>query len=286
MTEKEDLKTKVTTWLNEQGYPLEMRVASTLQQGGFRVVQSEYYSDPETGDSRELDVVAFKQKKLQNVLFRVSLLIECKRSTSKPWLLFTSDKKRLADPARVAQRAANSLGRHFLHEACQISDIQSLPVFSLPERPAYGVTQALTTGKDICYSSVTSVSKAALATVAELDERKEADKKGMRRLLRPLNICSIVFPLVVVEGRMFEVYLDDKENVEVADIDNGTLLWRNPVVGMPHTIVNIVSSSSFEQFSNEAQASIDKLFELTEKQLSESMKKATERENRPPIRTL
>jgi len=58
MTAKDDLKTKVEKWLNEQGYPLEMRVASVLQQGGFRVVQSEYFSDPETGDSRELDIVA------------------------------------------------------------------------------------------------------------------------------------------------------------------------------------------------------------------------------------
>lgn len=286
MTEKDDLKTKVSKWLNKQGYPLEMRVASTLQQSGFRVVQSEYFSDPETGDSRELDIVAYKQKEVENILFRISLLIECKRSTDKPWLLFTSDKTRLADPARVAQRAANSLGRHFLLEACQNADIQRLPIFSIPERPAYGVTQALTSGKDVCYSAVTSVSKAALATVAKLDERKEAEKKEIRILRRRSNICSVVFPIVVVEGKLFEVFLDDDANVVVDDIDKGTLLWRNPMVGMPHTIVNIVSSSSFEQFSHEALASIDEYFDISEKQLTESIGRAIERENRPPSRVL
>jgi Holliday junction resolvase len=124
MAEEDPFKAKITAWLNEQGYPLEMRVASALQQRGYRVVQSEYFFDPESGDSREIDVVAFKQKKTNGVLFRISLLIECKRSTDKPWILFTSGATHLADPARVTQRAANSLGRHFLHEACQTPNVQ------------------------------------------------------------------------------------------------------------------------------------------------------------------
>jgi len=271
MKNKDDLKNKIITWLNEQGYPLEMRIASALQQKGFRVVQSEYFSDPESGDSRELDVVAFKQKEIESVLLRISLLIECKRSTDKPWLLFTSDKKRLANPARIAQRAANSLGRHYLLEVCKQDEVQDLSIFSLPERPAYGVTQALTTGKDVCYSAVTSVSKAALATVAELDKRKESEKKEFIILRRSANICSIVLPVVVVEGQLFEVFLDDQADVIVNGIESGTLLWRNPIVGMPHTIVNIVTSSGFEQFAYDARTSIDKFFEMSEKQLSESI---------------
>lgn len=282
MTEKDDLRAKVTKWLSEQGYPLEMRVASLLQKVGFRIVQSEYFSDPDTGDSRELDVVAYKQKEVHNVLFRISLLIECKRSTDKPWLLFTSDKTHLAGPARVVQRAANSLGKRILHEVCRISDVQNLPIFSLPQRPAYGVTQALTTGKDVCYSAVTSVSKASLATVAELDKKEKADKKSPRLRILERNICSIVFPVVIVEGNMLEVFLDDTSNVNVGEIKNGTLLWRNPVVGMPHTIVNIVSFLSFEDFSIAAHSSIDKLFDLLENQLSDNIKEAI-RANRSPI---
>lgn len=274
MAHEDDFKEKIVTWLNVQGYPLEMRIASSLQKNGFRVVQSEYFSDPETGDSRELDVVAFKQKEINGVLFRMSLLIECKRSTDKPWILFTSDKTGLANPARVAQRAANSLGRNYLLEVCQQEEVQRLSIFSLPERPAYGVTQAFTTGKDVCYSAVTSVSKAALATIAELDGRKEKMKYIK-------NICSILFPVVVVEGKLFEAFLDKDVDVVVKDIETGTLLWRNPVVGMPHTIINIVSESFFERFLDSILASFESLFELSENQLSEHFSKAIARENRP-----
>lgn len=273
---------KIVKWVNDQGYPLEMRVASAAQEKGFRVVQSEYYFDPESGDSRELDVLAHKQKQINNALFRVSLLIECKRSTDKPWVLFTSSKS-LANPARVAQRAANSLGRRFLGRACQNDKVQQLPIFSVPERPAYGVTQAFTTGKDTCYSSVTSVSKAAFSTVVELDERKEKEMKVNKLFRKTKNICSIVFPVVVIDGALFEAYLNESSDVSVGEIKSGTLLWRNPVVGMPHTIVNIVCESALDEFLNDAVSSIDGLLDLAENDLLEDLEEAISHDNSPRV---
>jgi hypothetical protein len=273
MLDPNDVEKRISVWLNEQGYPLEMRVASILQQQGFRVVQSDYFIDPETGDYRELDVVAFQQKMIENVLFRMSLLVECKRSTDKPWLLFTSERTRLADPARVAQRAATALGRRYLCEICHELEVQALPLFALPDRPAYGITQAFTTGKDICYSAVTSVSKAALARVSEYDPKKIARVPGFR-IRRETDFCSIVFPIVVVEGGMFEVYLDGRTQVVVHELESSTLLWRNPLVGMPHTIVDVVPFSSFSSLSSAALTSINRMFELSEGNLLQSYRKA------------
>lgn len=59
-------------------------------------------------------------------------------------------------------------------------------------------------------------------------------------------------------------------------------MWRNPVVGMPHTIINILEATSFDAFAEHASASIEKLFDMLEKELAEVLKKAVERENRPP----
>ena len=276
MKNTDELKNKIIKWLNEQGYPLEMRISASLQQKGFRVVQSEYFIDPESGDYREIDVVALVQKEIDDVLFRVTLLIECKLSTDKPWLLFTSKETRLANPACVAQRAANSLGTRYLYEICNNDHVQKLSIFSLPERPAYGVTQALTQGKDVCYSAATSVSKATFSTVAELDEKRRQQDE---------NICSIILPVVVIEGQLFEVFLENRSDVVVNNIDNGTLLWRNPVLGMPHTILNIVTATAFDRFADEVLASTCRLFELSEKELLESLRKVLEEENKPSCMT-
>lgn len=280
MTEEHDLDNKIEKWLNEQGYPLEMSVASTLQKLGFRVVQSEYYNDPESGDARELDVVGFLQKDVSDVLLRFSLMIECKKSSDKPWLLFTSPNARIADPARIAQRAANAIGKSFLMQIAQQGEIQQSPLFSLPVRPAYGLTQAFTTGKDVCHSAVTSVSKAALA---EVTEKERPSTSRLSALLRR-KVCTILFPVVVVEGRLFEVYLDDKSKTIINETKNGVLLWRNSLVGMPHTIINIVTSADFDNFVKGALTSINIIFNLSDEEICGFMKNAVERASRTHVK--
>ncbi len=42
------LSVKVQEWLEKQGYPLEMTVASKLARVDLDVTQSSYYDDPET----------------------------------------------------------------------------------------------------------------------------------------------------------------------------------------------------------------------------------------------
>jgi len=250
------MKDKIRKWLDKQGYPLEMRVASTLQQKSFTVVQSEYYVDPESGDSREIDVACYLQDKSSNVLLRVLLIIECKRSLEKPWLLFTSNKIVLPNPSRIIQRAANRLGKKFLTQICKQKEIQGLDIFKLPERSAYGVTQAFTSGKDVCYAAVTSVSKAALSTVTELDEKEKGSLHKGRKL------CLIVLPIIVVDGCLFEVFLENGSEVVLNEIDHGMLLLRNPIIGIPHTIINIVSVGVFDKFASDCFRSITQLFSL------------------------
>lgn len=279
MAEDSSVTKKIKSWLDEQGYPLEMQVAAIAQRAGFRVIQSEYFEDPDTREFRELDVVAHVQKIVGDVVVRLSLLIECKRSTDKPWLLFTSDRVTLGGVARVAQRAGNDLGRSLLLRLALKDSVQNLPIFGIPTRSSYGVTQAFTTGKDVCYAAVTSVSKAASAfATAESDTvRRGFLDRG------PRFLCSFLFPIVVVDGLLFEVYLDREGAVAVEAADKGTLLWRNRVVRMPHTIVTIGSISSFEGIVNQAYDSAGRLFNLLEGDLAGDLVTATERLGSPSL---
>jgi len=54
------MKEKILKWLNKQGYPLEMEVASKFLDNDFGVEQSKLYNDPETGTLREIDIVTLK----------------------------------------------------------------------------------------------------------------------------------------------------------------------------------------------------------------------------------
>jgi hypothetical protein len=44
-------------------------------------------------------------------------------------------------------------------------------------------------------------------------------------------------------------------------VSSGTLLWRNPIGGNPHTIINVLVKDQIERFAEEASTSILGFFE-------------------------
>lgn len=55
----------------------------------------------------------------------------------------------------------------------------------------------------------------------------------------PLRTFGVLFPVVVMQGRLFEAYLDG-ERIAVNEIDKGQVYWSNPaseravLVDVPH----------------------------------------------------
>ena len=234
----EPIEVKLTKWLETQGYPLEMQVASALQVAGFRISQSDYYRDPETRASREIDLVAVQQRVFDDLLFRVTFTVECKTSRDKPWILFTSSRAGLAEPALVVQRAASPLGSTYLAQLVNDHDIAILPSFQIGDRPGYGLTQAFTSGQDVAYAAISTAAKAAFARTRRPPSRRPPS----------FGICEIAFPTIVIDGRLFEYYLTTEGQRIIAEIPQGTLLWRNPLVGMPHTIIHICTLGGLSSF--------------------------------------
>lgn len=262
------LPNKVLAWLETQGYPLEMRVSRAFQQGGFHVVQSDYYRDRETEELREVDVVAGVQKRIGKILLRVTCVIECKSSSSKPWILFASDRK-LSAPARVTQRAGNYLAQAFLDEICKHAEVQSLPILQVPARPAYGMTQAFTSGADVCYAATMSVANAALGYVYR-------DEPITQKRSAP-DLLEVVFPIIVTEAPLFSAYLEEESSISLTEENSGLLLWRKELVGMPHTIVHVVTAQHLKDFVDSASASAQRLIELCEGELRPKLAQAHKR---------
>jgi hypothetical protein len=245
------MEERIREWLETQGYPLEMKVARLFRLKGFRIVQSEYYKDAETGSQRETDVTARADRDFDGLLVRIEFIIECKSTPDKPWVLFSGGRG-LADPARVAQRAASKLGSKALTELCQRKDIQDLALFQMHERSSYGLTQAFTTGHDITFASATSVSKATAAEIAQANEYSAA--------VSP--ICLIAIPLIVINAELAEAYLNENGELIVTRTNSGTLAWRNQLVGEPHTIIRVLRVEEVESYADDMFASCKQFFEL------------------------
>lgn len=228
-----EIQEKLIKWLEEQGYPLEFNVANFLNALRYNVIQSEYYNDPETGTKREIDVVAYKQEVINGVLIRFSFIIECKTSRDKPWILFSTKEKGISEKAMIFQTPSSSFGNYFL-EKLTFQENFTNQLFNIDGRTSFGVTQAFTTGKDVTYEAIMNVAKAT----NDISKEVNHSEKGV--------ICSICFPIVVIEGRLFETFIDNELNIQEKDL--GVLLWRNDLVSNPHTIIRICTFDGFIKF--------------------------------------
>lgn len=267
-----DLPSKIRNWLNEQGYPLEMAVAKEFQAKQFSVTQSEYFTDSESGDSREIDVVSSKHWEIDDILCRVSIVAECKVSPDKPWILFATDKTPLATNARVSQRASSIAGRLILRSVLGISNVASLPLFRVEREHGYSLTQAFSSGNDIAYKAVMSATKAAHAMGLAADKIK---KPTPRKIFLHRTYARILFPTVVVAGKIFRCTMNPiLDDLGLTEIPRGVLVWRNPVVGLPHSIIHIVAQTDLPSFVADVDETITGI-----RQAIEGNAKETFREN-------
>ena len=249
MPESGDLRTQVKSWLEHQGYPLEMEVASVFLNAGFATSQSVFYADPQEGTPREIDVVATQIRAFKQSTLSVTFMVECKRSVDRPWVALSTHALQPDARRTLMWRVASEYGAEFLVRASRRSDVRELALLAGARRPAYGLTEALKERKDSAdasYTAVMSVAKAAHSRAAE-----------MRRLLHGDDASSaIVFPVVVVDGPLFEFRLQPSGERELDPVDRATLFWRHPGVGGPLTVIDIVTRSGLSAFVEDASAAV------------------------------
>jgi hypothetical protein len=242
-----------------------MRTAAALREAGFRPRQSDYYQDIESREWREIDVTGEKtweNRETGSCRVRIMFIAECKASRDKPWLLFTSPKSSIAGPARIVQRVSTRLGHAWLGSMCQRQDIQDLSLFSVAEAPAYGITQAFSSGVDVTYAAAIGVVKAAIAYA-------HGTKFGNRFTE---EWAVIIFPIIVTEARLFSCSYDEaaEGRIKIQEVKSGDLLWRNPLSERPHTIIKILTANYMDEYFQEAARSAARLVKETHSELHQA----------------
>src|SRR5512138_1362334 len=107
----DDLQKAVEGWLKEQGFPLEMKVANVFSSLGFGIRQGWYFTDPEEGKPREIDILAFCSINTGYPLM-LQFIIECKWSR-KPFVVF-SYSGRTPQRTNPELQQANPIGKQFI----------------------------------------------------------------------------------------------------------------------------------------------------------------------------
>ncbi|WP_433681213.1 hypothetical protein [Nocardia sp. CA-119907] len=249
MTDPKSLEARVSTWLREQGYPLEMRTARDLRLKGIWTQLGRYYTDIETGHQRETDVYARSNdfgKDSGDDSTDVCLVIECKSAREKPWVLFTdAQPRKVPRTIHRSERLAvpNRDWLYRLHRAGVACG--PLPLLDGYEPFGYALVRAFNNGNDdVAYSAMMSVAKAAAGVWADLAADVE---------LVGVTDRAIVLPVLLIDAPLLRCDLDDNGQERLTRIDRGTVEWRYQLAP-DHplkTIITVVTTAALSELGDD-----------------------------------
>jgi hypothetical protein len=198
-----DLSAKIREHLLESGIPLQIQALSTIRSNGFAATASPYYFDEDEQKGREIDVVGYRYRRIQNrasgfhFFVQASLVVQCKKSDKHHWVF-------IIEPER-------SKGTRLRHELCYYSSpdifvppkegFRNLVPFSVLRNvhhyfahPVVGIAYSEAfkqTGKDTIFEALITAVKAC-----------EFDR--LRRTQQGVKQCVyLYYPVVVFDGKLY-----------------------------------------------------------------------------------
>jgi hypothetical protein len=229
----------IRKWLNENGYPLEMKAAQIFRNAGFSVEQSDYYLDTESEAYRELDIVATLFGETDRVHYSMRILVECKVCKDKPWLLFTESMD-TRKSLRLTIHPGNELGTQMAKQFKFNKELGTLPILSEQDVTGYALVESMRNSdkKDNTYAALMGLSKGLYAFSKHPQYNHVAGK----------DICELFLAVTVIKGDLFQAYLDKADAIQLIKIEKGAVIWSNPVCGNRSCAINIVTDSALPGF--------------------------------------
>lgn len=204
---------KILSWLRDTGRPLELRVGKRFQGAGWHVNYNRWFRDATTDKQRPIDVqtiVGAVRPKEASIFY--SLCIECKTSR-KPWVGIGSGTP-LGEKGSL-EFAVGDLSRLTLIGA--VSEGIILPRVVPDDTPRVGgVLQALVEKNEGDPSAPYAALRQARSGALALDREY---KQTASEVYPELSTSSVVVPLVVLDGQLFEYTVDKDLKDKLLEVD-------------------------------------------------------------------
>lgn len=255
----DNLEKKIIEEISKTGFPLELRVSELLNSRRYYVANNLYYVDRDEDKGREIDLRALKNYNFnfdnKSLFVRHCLLIECKKSIKKPWVIFTSpetsyDSEYFDVDCLGADFGANSPDLEKSFE--NLEGIHPFCKFKRRGRSYFEPFKDNQTGETI----VKALMSAAKASIGMRDNKFGSGSK---------SICFF-YPIVVFEGRLFEAFLD---NNEIKALETDALMvsffYESANYNNERFTIPILTENALELFLNELDAVLNYWGSIAEK---------------------
>lgn len=212
------MKDKILKEIQKTGYPLELQVGNIFSKCGWpNIHYNRYYLDRDEQKGREIDISAYYNvySAEGSVFVRVGIYLICevKWSAEKPWVIFSTEKGFLEGGGWLRLHYVNEVNSNDI-KGDEIDKGSSFSKFSRIGR-SYVEAGKRSNKPSGIFGALTSVVKAA-------EDCRERNFKAMERIIgKDEDIKQICFvePVVVLNGLLYEAYLDKKDELELNEID-------------------------------------------------------------------
>jgi hypothetical protein len=240
------------------------------------------FPDPETGQARELDAYCFRGEPSDVQEFfsaSMHLLVECVNNP-QPVAFFTPSRRLSLYPILAARPAwlgpyplEESIGIEDFHHSFKVSMATNYCTFVAKKSGEWMVTHA-----DEQHSEFST-----LASLAQLTREKQL--RMLEEESRPqdaIHLCGVefIYPILVVEGTLFEVAEDSKRDVTLREINHmrycKSQIWRGTRRYCP---IDVITESFFPQFLKLIIADSKKTLSALEKRADEILEAARSQED-------
>lgn len=256
---------KLEDWLSKQGYPTEMAVAQALVQQDFDVITSDYYTDPNEKKMREIDVVATRATEVDQDVLRLSWVIECKSAKKYPWILLSPTELVIGPEEQLAARPTSALAGDVLRHMDKATDRNNAHEIFMPLEPLGASLVPAFTGSDSAFTALCSCVKAS-------DYRIKRANESLSPYVSSWLIGEIAFPTIVIEGKLFHAWFSEKGEVRIAEIESGTVVWRNEAFGIPRILVSVYTLSHFRRIVAQLANSADRFLDKTSSVITSTLR--------------
>jgi hypothetical protein len=219
------LEEKIIEKIEKSGYPLEIKVALTLQSKGWHVLNQQGYIDPETNKWRAIDILATKSVELSESIYQtisLVLIIECKKIES-PWVFWCRDKEplRIFDPL-AAFGLIKLDSKPPFHPLDFENFIDCFHYYSsgFNKVAVISYEPLRESGKEVIFEAKVQVIK-SLSAWRRLINNFLSMRKNIEKLKpksKPFNPIYVYYPLIIVDGNLFEMEFKDEE-IKLTEVD-------------------------------------------------------------------
>lgn len=216
MEKGRELESRLIQDIKTTGYPSEILAGNIFINKGWQVDLNKYYFDWDEKKGREVDLVAFEmvRSKKYDISIDLYLITQVKKSDKYPWVIFSTEAEGIEEP-----------GWSRLHIAYDQINSEILPVQKLEEKSSVSNFKRFghsyyegfkgETSKSNIFDALASAVKASEDCLRHLNEMDKEEEERLGRDVRVGRHVTFIEPLVIIDGLLYEAYLDNKNELVI-----------------------------------------------------------------------